>query len=143
MMTGSPEPILIFLVFRGYSCTNVVSADRPSAACIKMTESSLDSPPTPATMIAGVTQPTIIATTCCSASGKDWPSDGFPSKSNSRGDVLPFAPESMLCTLSFLSFFCSCLCMDWHELAASFFFVFLVFSGDCLSMSLFMFLSLL
>ena len=79
IITGSAEPIRKFFVFiNGNNCSNVVSADITSAACIKITESSCEIPATPATMIDGVTHPTIIASTCWIASGKACPIDGFP-----------------------------------------------------------------
>ena len=40
------------------------------------------------TMIAGVTHPTIMATTCCRASGRVSPTDVFPSTLNSSSDIL-------------------------------------------------------
>ena len=81
--TGSPEPIAIhFVLINGNSWSNVDSADTISAAWISITESLSDRPPTPATMIAGVTQPTIIATTCWRARGKACLKLGTPLRSN-------------------------------------------------------------
>ncbi len=59
----------------------VESADTTNADWIRMTLSAGARPATPEMMIAGVTQPTIIATTCCSASGNAREKDGIPSSS--------------------------------------------------------------
>ena len=79
IITGSADPMRkLFVFIKGNNCNNVVSADITSAACIKITESSCESPATPATMIDGVTHPTIIASTCWIASGSACPIEGFP-----------------------------------------------------------------
>lgn len=52
--------------------------------CINSILDELSSPATVEIMIAGVTQPTIMATRCCSAIGNEYLKDGsFPSISNS------------------------------------------------------------
>ena len=49
---------------------------------IKMCIRDRSKPAAPEIMMAGVTQPTIMATTCWSASGSAWESSGMPSISN-------------------------------------------------------------
>ena len=99
-MIGSPEPMASAPLRSGNNWIKVVSADITSAACINMIESADDNPATPATMIAGVTHPTIIATTCCSANGIACEADGFPS-------ILNNSPEAPLIDSLLISFFIS------------------------------------
>ena len=54
-------------------------AETNRAAWIRITRSAGARSATPATIMEGVTQPTIIATTCCSARGRAWPNSGTPS----------------------------------------------------------------
>ena len=88
-MTGSPEPILKnrFRI-KGNNCNSVDSADMTSAAWIRMIESCSESPATPETMIGGVTQPTIIATTCWKANGVACFKSGTPFNSNKEARVV-------------------------------------------------------
>lgn len=48
------------------------------------TRSGWESPAAPATMMAGVTQPTIMATTCCKAKGRASKKWGMPSMAKSE-----------------------------------------------------------
>ena len=88
----------------GNSWMNVVSADITRAAWIRITESAGESPATPATMMAGVTHPTIMATTCCIASGSACDTEGFPSILNNSCEIAP-ASSLLMSFVSFLSFF--------------------------------------
>ena len=58
------------------------------------TRSGESSPATPETMMAGVTQPTIMATTCCRARGRAWLSRGIPS--SSKMEALVFDMNGIL-----------------------------------------------
>ena len=72
----------------GNSCKRVDKAATIKAAWSRVTESASESPAEPETIIAGVTQPTIIATTCCSARGMAFPSAGRPSSLNSSESIV-------------------------------------------------------
>jgi len=83
MITGSPAPNCIRFPRMGKSCNSVLTAETTSADWIRITRSAWASPAVFATMMAGVTQPTIMATTCWSAREKPWPMGGIPSSRNS------------------------------------------------------------
>ena len=73
MIIGSPDPrVKPPFLPSGNNWIRVDSAEMTSDAWIRITRSLALKPPpptAPATMIAGVTHPTIMATTCCRASG--------------------------------------------------------------------------
>ena len=64
IIIGSFAPILKVLVPIPNNCRNVERAETTSDTCIIITLSASETPATFATIIAGVIQPTIIATTC-------------------------------------------------------------------------------
>ena len=75
MITGSPDPQKRP---SGNSCKRVAIPEIKSADWIRIICSDGLPPVTPARMIAGVTQPTIIATTCCTARGSASRNRGRP-----------------------------------------------------------------
>ena len=66
----------------GNSSSSVVTADITSDAWISSTRWLWGSPTVWAMMIAGVTQPTIMATRCCKAMDTAMPSGGTPRNRN-------------------------------------------------------------
>ena len=81
MITGSLAP---HIRVTPNSCSSVESAAHTRDDCIRRIRWALSSPATDEMIIAGVTQPTIIATRCCKASGSEHARGGsLPSMSNS------------------------------------------------------------
>ena len=93
IMTGRPEPQYLWT---GNTWISVATADMSSAAWIRIIWSSRLAPVTPATMMAGVTQPTIMATTCWSARGSVWDILGIPFKSKTEAFLFSFISRSSL-----------------------------------------------
>ena len=75
MITGSPEPNQRKA---GKIWMNVAIAAIRSEDWIRITLSAWDKPATPDTTIAGVTQPTTMARTCCSERGSNCSKGSFP-----------------------------------------------------------------